>query len=596
MNRRVLSTFILLLGVFSTSFAQIKESSDGFVGRREHNLLHLLSDNFGFPDTEMIAGEATVSVLVEGPKLTILAVGPIKGDAKSYANALETWRVQSHLGGQVEYSQEDDCASAQLVVSNGGFGKMEATLAFNLGDLTKAVEKIEPKTSVALLAPRYTQFNINAPPDYTSSNGTRYWNVSKSGISGDLISTLTVPGWVVPALIAWFTLPILGLAVSFAIGFTIARNQNLPIAQRRKAYGSWVMKGTFGTLGLHAVLVVLTLPTKALEPVSQMWFGLRFTQVGLMIVPFFAIGPMIALPMLNKTEQKLLGPTEEEKAQKEDFSEYDASAEDKAAIKTGAWKVFAVKMVPLAVVFPLVFLVNLPRTSPYYFAQRMAFPTALFASLILGLVLQATTKKKSQATNQRFDHLVGRVEQRAQSIGDRMSVSVPKVRVTPLLQGPYGAAISSNQLMVTPAMADRFSDDELDFILAHELAHKKAKHVPKRLFMAFAIAFIPMLFFVALMSGKSFGVNISPTFYLSPFLIIFVAMVAGRPLISSSYQKNEFAVDEAAVRLLRNKDAAISALTKVARQNGLPGFNDVDFMQSHPAMAKRIERIRALAI
>ncbi|MBS1726801.1 MAG: M48 family metalloprotease [Armatimonadetes bacterium] len=143
---------------------------------------------------------------------------------------------------------------------------------------------------------------------------------------------------------------------------------------------------------------------------------------------------------------------------------------------------------------------------------------------------------------------------------------------------------------------DGDSDDELDFILAHELAHKKAKHVPKRLFMAFAIAFIPMLFFVALMSGKSFGVNISPTFYLSPFLIIFVAMVAGRPLISSSYQKNEFKVDEAAVRLLRNKDAAISALTKVARQNGLPGFNDVDFMQSHPALAKRIERIRALAI
>lgn len=597
MKQRFLWVFVCLIILIPCAHAQIKESKDWLVGTKEHNLLTRLSDSFDFPNTEMPTGQAVATVTVEGPNLTILIVGPPKGDSKAYASALDQWREQSHLSGEVTYSQEDDCAAAKLRVEEGGFGKMEANLSFDLGGFTRDFEHVETKTSIALVAPNWTNLNVAAKPDYIARNGNRIWNISKSGVSGTITSTLKVPTWIVPAFIAWLTLPIVGFIVCFGIGFAVAKDQRRPIAQRRKIYAMFVGKGTFIVLGIHALLVVATLPTRALDPVSQLWFGLRFSQIGIFVVPLFGFIPVLLLSPINKLETKLLGATEQEKAEREDFSEYAApqlqsAVEPPKSFLAKYWRLgFMALCLAIA-------LIPLSKDNAFRPFQRLFFPLFLLVNFLGPSSQLKRVKQMSQAyadlpQNAPFRD---RVETRGKMIAQRVGVPLPPVMIGTLLQGPYGALINQQKLTVTPAMADRFSDGELDFVIAHELAHLKENHVAKKKAMIFGPLLLFTALFAIILAGKSISFNISPAYTFSPFILILVLGYPYRHWISSTSKKFEYIADEMAVRITRDKDSAISALTKMTRQDGLPGFDEVDFLASHPTIAKRIERIRAIVL
>lgn len=597
MKQRFLWVFVWLIILIPTVQAQIKESKDWLVGTKEHNLLTRLSESFDFPNTEMPTGQGVATITVEGPNLTILIVGPQKGDSKAYASALNQWREQNHLPGEVTYSQEDDCAAAKLRVEEGGFGKMGANLSFDLGGFTRSFEHIETKTSIALVAPNWTNLNVAAKPDYIARNGNRIWNISKSGVSGTITSTLKVPTWIIPAFIAWLTLPVVGFIVCFGIGIAVAKDQRRPIAQRRKIYAMFVGKGTFIVLGIHALLVIATLPTRALDPVSQLWFGLRFTQIGIFVVPLFGIVPFLLLSPINKLETKLLGPTAQEKAEREDFSEY---AVPQLSSVTEPPKSFLATYWRLGLMIVCLGIAVIPLSKDNAFRPFQGMFIPLF--ILVNFLRPTSQLKRLKQTTQAYADLPqnapfrDRVETRGRMIAQRVGVALPPVVIGTLLQGPYGAAVSQQKLTVTPALADRFVDDELDFVVAHELAHLKENHVTKQKVMIFAPMLIFMALFMVLVAGKSMSISMSPAFTFSPFLVVLVLAYPFKLWVSNTSKKFEYVADEMAVRITRDKDSAISALTKITRQDALPGFDEIDFLASHPTIAKRIERIRAIVL
>jgi Zn-dependent protease with chaperone function len=57
-------------------------------------------------------------------------------------------------------------------------------------------------------------------------------------------------------------------------------------------------------------------------------------------------------------------------------------------------------------------------------------------------------------------------------------------------------------------------------------------------------------------------------------------------------QKQEFEADALALERTGNVSAAVSALQKLTTQNTLPGFDQVDWGSTHPAVYKRIEKLR----
>lgn len=589
---RVLCSLLLILGLVGVSFSQVRKSGEWIVTRREHSILDRLETSFSFPNTTMADGQLVAFLNIEGPNLTAMIVGPVKGNAKSYAQVLEDWRVKSSLPGEVVYSQEDDCAAARLIARTGGFGKMEATLKVPAAQLLVQIQALNPKARTALLAPVWTNLNIAESPGFTAKNGNRIWDITGETSLEPIESKLSVPGWIIPALIAWIFLPIVGLIFCFGIGFTIAKDAKRPIEQRRKIYSTLVGKGTFVVLGLHAILVIATLPTRALDPVSQLWFGFRFSQIGLFVVPLFGILPMAMLPWLNKMETKLLGATPEEQATREDFSQYNALPVVEEATKK---KKFPYTILILALGLVLIFW-PLDKNSPLVPFQRLAAPICIVATFIPTFRNQKKLTASLEADVPNQAPMRMRVEEHSRRLGQQMNVTVPPVKIGPLLQGPYGAAISLSKLYVSPALADRFTDGELDFVLAHELAHLKQGHLKWKWIIAFApmIVIFPLMLLVVF--RKSFSITISPSFIFSPFLLLLVLLPLSRWLISRMSVKHEFECDAIAVQTTKDKESAIQALVKMAEQNSLPGFDEDAFGRTHPKHKDRIERIRALSL
>ncbi len=599
--RRILVTIIALIGLAAMGFSQIKDSSDWLVGRSEHSLLHRLRSNLGFDDTPVTDGDAVAVVTIEGVKAVVLVVGPVKGDAKKYAQAIEDWRTESKLPGVVEYSQEDDCASARYELSTGGFGKMSASLDLPLRSLYERLKPLESKTSMALMVPGYTSIDLTEKETYIAPAGNRYWEFTKSLGPERVHTAIKIPGWVPPAVVAWLTLPLVGFGLCFGLGFTYARRQDIPIEKRRRFYSMLVSKGIFVVLGIHAVLVIVTIPTRALDPVSQLWVGQRFSQFAILVVPLFAIVPIALLPLLNKMETKLLGPTEAEKADREDFSEYqrppmntDAAKSD---LKKNLWS-SGIVLVALAIFL----FIPAHKGSLLSNLQSVIVPIYLILTLLVRVIVRTIKSKKGgvdpivAAQEAGFEQYRPRVEARLAAVATKLGEPVPTVSVMPLLQGPYGACISNHRLMVTPALADRFTDGELDFILAHELAHKNKGHLKTRLFIFLIPAVLIFIVMFRLALGMSSSVWLARGFVFSPMLLILVFYVFGRPLLMKYFRKNEYQADEVAVRATGDREAAISALAKIARQNGLAGYDEDEFLRTHPLIANRIERIRTLAL
>jgi Zn-dependent protease with chaperone function len=587
MARFILIAFLLLAVTGQTS-AQIRQSRDSLFGRRERAIMARFHDFLKFPEFNLPTGKANIGVTIEGPNVSILAVGPSNGHEKEYAQRIEDWNVKSGFTGKTYYSKEDEGAVATIEIKTGGFGKMESHLVVPIDDLVQTLGSLEPQTNIALVAPAWTNLDTDVKPDYVNKSGMRFWNISTPGKIRSVASTLSIPTWVVPALVAWVFLPIVGMGTCFAIGMTVARDQRRPIEQRRKIYSTFVLKGTYIVLGLHTLLVVATLPTRALDPVSQLWFGFRFSQIGLFVVPLFMFVPIVLLPWLTKTEKKLLGATPEEAAKREDFSKYTVPNAD--LLKTKSTFSGLIPMLGLV----LLMVVKNMKSTPIVLVVELVGLFAVLAYMVFRIVGIFSKKGKPVETIPEFLPYLARVQQRIQPISRRLELACPPLSITPLLQGPYGAAVTKKSLMVSPALADRFGDEELDFVLAHELAHLKVNHLSIRRVLILGPVILVWFLFTSMIIGRSITIYASPAFTFSPFLLILVVSPLYRMFVSRLYQKQEYDADEIAVRTTRHKDGAIRALIKMAEQNSLPGFEEVAFNRTHPKIGDRIARIRSL--
>ena len=573
--------------------AQIKNSDDWLVNTREHNMLERLSQEFNFPDTEIPIGNAVVIANVEGPNLTLTVVGPKTGQAKAYAQAIEDWKVKNNFKGETLFSQENDCAAAVLVVKNGGFGKMEAGIQFKLSELRSALSPLEAKVRFALMAPKYTEMETTVPPGYTTRNGNRVWDATIPSPELETVdSVIKVQPWIVPTLAAWLFFPIIGYLFCFGMGILVAKNQSLTLEERRKGYAKYVGKGTFIVLGIHAAIVVATLPTGLLNPVSQVWFGTRFTQIGIIIVPFFAIVPMLLLPIMNIVERKVLGPTPSEQEEKEDFTEFQS---DQDVIDAGninpKIKRDLMIFIPIFVIAGVASFWPVPKESSVREFQRFPFIIVMLVSLI------SSIRRPKDITKQvvpNSDELLERVQSRIPNIEASIGCQPKSVRIGGLAYGPYGATISKEELVVSAPLAKRFTDEELDFVLAHELSHLKLGHLKKRHIAIFTPPVLFLLVFIPLIVVRALSGSKNPISMFVPFLGIILVMPIWSIFVSKMMRKQEMETDELAIQITRNPEAAISALMKMTQQNSLKGFDEVEFGQSHPKVSKRIEAIKAM--
>ncbi len=148
-------------------------------------------------------------------------------------------------------------------------------------------------------------------------------------------------------------------------------------------------------------------------------------------------------------------------------------------------------------------------------------------------------------------------------------------------------ALTNRRVMVTDTILNELTKDELDSIIAHELAHIKLKHIKRKRAICFSTVCAPVacLMFPALQGSFTAAIG-----------GIYIIAFTGYGILLWCSRRMEFAADHHAVLMTGKPRELITALIKLHSSRGLPisWSNTIGLFLSHPPTQERINRIAKL--
>jgi Zn-dependent protease with chaperone function len=178
----------------------------------------------------------------------------------------------------------------------------------------------------------------------------------------------------------------------------------------------------------------------------------------------------------------------------------------------------------------------------------------------------------------------GEYRNRALRVARGMEVTLHRVFVVPAGKGHLTNAFGmSNAIGLTDNLGQHLDDRQLDFVVAHEVAHVKLKHVRKHLLLVVAIFTITALsLFLLSLQTK----NLHPLFQLYAIF---------GPLIALYYcsRRFEYSADREAIEFTDAPEIAVQALVKLHQSRELPAASDsfTELFMTHPTFAHRVGAI-----
>jgi len=205
--------------------------------------------------------------------------------------------------------------------------------------------------------------------------------------------------------------------------------------------------------------------------------------------------------------------------------------------------------------------------------------------IIAGLVSRVGTGFLRRAEGMKFNRLKsGELRNRALKMADHMGVTISRVYIVPAGKGHLTNAYGlSNAIGLTDSLGQYLTKTQIDYVMAHELAHVSLRHGRKQL-----------LFVLGMFFALSLGL-----FRLSHYaglLVPFaeIAVIVG-PLIAIYYlsRRFEYAADAFAVDFTSDPEAAIRALVNLHKIHEVPAQSDgfSELFMTHPPLARRTAAI-----
>ncbi|MFN4114666.1 MAG: M48 family metallopeptidase [Sphingomonadaceae bacterium] len=140
-------------------------------------------------------------------------------------------------------------------------------------------------------------------------------------------------------------------------------------------------------------------------------------------------------------------------------------------------------------------------------------------------------------------------------------------------------AMANGTIRIFSGLMDQFTDDEIRYVIGHEVGHVKLDHTKKRMQAAYRQSAIQK---AAQGAGGKVGRIAGGE----------LTQLFGQVITAQHSQKNEREADDYALAFMRGKgydaNACVSALEKLG---GAPG--GLPWLQTHPSPASRAKRIRS---
>lgn len=181
----------------------------------------------------------------------------------------------------------------------------------------------------------------------------------------------------------------------------------------------------------------------------------------------------------------------------------------------------------------------------------------------------------------------GELHKRAFVLAKQMGVRLKKVYVVPSGRNHVTNAFGGlSRIGISDDYGKWLKGSQLDFVIAHELAHLKQRHWLKdRSALIGSFAF---------MAGLSLGLP----YFSSTMQIAFRFLVIVVPLLTFYFlsRRFEFEADRFATIFTRDAEAAIQALSALYRYTENPTDSGyiTELFSTHPALSRRLEAIRRI--
>jgi Zn-dependent protease with chaperone function len=179
----------------------------------------------------------------------------------------------------------------------------------------------------------------------------------------------------------------------------------------------------------------------------------------------------------------------------------------------------------------------------------------------------------------------------------------PKVMVD---ESPDGceyafAFVFPSAVVVSRKLLKVLTPEELRCALAHELAHLKLRYLSLWLPLLTLCGALFLVFPIILTISVLLPMRDRWLPGIDPVLIAIGVLVTTFPLFLLFFverwilRRKEYKADRTALEVTRNLGGIVSALTKLAQHSPMPYLAQVEDLSTHPALSRRIERLRQIA-
>ncbi len=578
---RLFSVLLLAMAAFSPACAAVDTKPTDLPDSRTLSMIKSIKQVGLKPPMALATDRDVYVIYLAGAacnQVTVLAkptVEPLK-----LAQALSSACRGTELGkSDVEWGRDKDYSAARVSYSIAKFGQTSSTANAPVGEIMGGLRAAGLNAHGILRVGRYAQIKGLV---FGQRGTTRYRWYDISAVPKYVLVSVSakLPPYDIAGMGAFLLLiPAVGI-LSFVIAVAVARSGRIPIAKRRSLYPKIVNYPIFTAMFLQFPVGISFMRGPSMIAVGDLWSGVlrtppfsRFVLLASLLI--FAV----IFPVSRAVEKKLFGsPNAPQRL------EY--SPDERRVLRSFQLSVFGIAVGLFVIAEALRYLVpsvNILLGSPIL--------VGLLAGAFSPAIARRLMRKQVdafQATREDPD-LAARAAQLAQQMGARvkkltiqgntMSRNYARARVIP-----------GGQIILSQKLVDEFTPGEVDFVLAHELAHLVRGDMRWKIATLITGA---LLFIVPLPLARLgvFGPSMIPLVAFMPLAGIFIVFVFSRWLSRSSEQ----ATDKLALQTTRDLASAESALQKMAQFSPLPYANEIDTLNTHPKMSARIERLRKCA-
>jgi Zn-dependent protease with chaperone function len=204
---------------------------------------------------------------------------------------------------------------------------------------------------------------------------------------------------------------------------------------------------------------------------------------------------------------------------------------------------------------------------------------------VAGVVSKIGTGFQRRAEGMKFNVLKsGELRTRALSVARRMGVTLRRVYLVPAGKGHLTNAYGmSNAIALTDNLGKYLTKMQMEYVVAHEIAHVKLKHGRKNLFLVITI-FASMALLLFRLPPQA--ISLRP-------LVQMVVMIGPLAALYYCSRRFEYTADGEAVEYTGDPETAISALANLYQARELPAALNsfAELFMTHPTFTHRVQAI-----